>query len=428
MAHFDLRKRRTSRKDALPAPTELTLVVPLAPTSPDVEAEAAAEAIAPDVEAEATTEAIAPVPRYPAPSALVLGAEPLAPAAPATWTPALRDLALGLVGRGSDLLLLGLGPWEQAGLPQALVGRARGVVAVDPDKARLLAARPFCHKTVEAPLEGPDWALRLAGQRFATVILGDGLTHGPDPLGLLRRAREALLSDGQLVAVVPNAVWGEARLDLLAGDVPRAWLPGAARQRFTRERLREVLALAGFRLDAAEPFRTPLFGAASGLVPELFPDGVLQALGPDDDAEVSHWVIRALPASPEALIGSLFAEQETLRQAVRNELARLSRANDGLAERLRDADAAGATLETERDEARKQAVGATELAARAEQNVRRLSKEVDDAQRALRGVEHSLAFRLLRWLTRGDRPTPQAEPPAAGLPEWKVEEPKSRYL
>jgi SAM-dependent methyltransferase len=356
----------------------------------------------------------------------VLSAEALAPAPPLTYTQALRDLALGLVGRGSDLLLLGLAPWEQAGLPQALVGRARGVVAVDPDKGRLLAARPYCHKTIEAPLDGPEWSARLEGQRFATVILGDGLTHGHDPLALLRRAREALLPDGQLVAVVPNAAWGESRLDLLAGDVPREWLPGAPRQRYTRERLREALALTGFRLDAVEAFRTPLFGANSGLVPELFPVGVLQALGPAEDAEVSHWVIRALPAAPEALIGGLFAEQEALRSAVRNELARLTRANDGLTERLEEADAARAVLAAELENAQKQAAGLADLAERADQNVRRLGQEADDAQRALRQVQESLGYRLLRWLTGGKRPPP--EPTPNSLPEWKVEEPKNRYL
>lgn len=405
MALFDLRKRRSARKDAPPeapseAPSEVVAAVPAAPAPVAVAA--------------------------PAPTALALGEAPLPPAAPEAWAPALQDQALGLLARSQDVLVLGLAPWGTAAWPQKLMGRARSVVAVDPEKARLTAVRPYCHKVIEAALDGAEWSARLAGQRFGTVILGDGLTHLADPIDLLRRARACLAEGGQLIAVVPNASWGGHRLELLQGEVPREYEPGAALHRYNHDRLREALALAGFALAEALPHRAGAFEGPTDLVPELFPDAVVQALGTQEDASVSHYVVRALPVPAEALLRTLFEEQERLRKAVRNELAKASRTQESLAWRLKESDASREALSGELEDHKKKLVGLTELAARAEQNVKRLGKEVDDAQRELRAVRESFAYRVACWFA--GKPKAQPEPAGSGPSEWKVEEPKSRYL
>lgn len=385
MALFDLRKRRSAKKDA----------------PPEVVASVAA------------------------PAALALGEAPLPPAPPVEWAPAIQDQALGLLGRAQDVLVLGLAPWGAANWPQKLMGRARSVVAVDPDKARLQAVRPYCHKVVEAELTGNEWTMRLGGQRFGTVILGDALTHLPDPIAFLRRARECVAEGGQLIAVVPNASWGGHRLELLQGEVPREYEPGAALHRYNHDRLREALALAGFAIAEALPHRTGAFEAGTDLVPELFPEAVLQALGPQDDAAVSHFVVRALPVPAEALLRTLFEEQEKLRKAVRNELAKAARTHDSLAWRLKESDASREALTTELEDHKKKVVGLNELAARADQNIKRLGKEVDDAQRELRAIRDSFAYRLYTWFGGKAKAAPE---PGGGPSEWKVEEPKSRYL
>ncbi len=414
MALFDLRKRRTARKDQ-PAPEP-----------------AAAEPLAMAPIAPAATPALPAVPAVgdPQATALALGEAPLPPAPPVEWAPALQDQALGLLGRNQDVLVLGLAPWGTAHWPQKLMGRARAVVAVDPDKARLIAVRTYCHKVIDAPLDGAEWLARLGGQRFGTVILGDALTHLSDPVTFLRRVREAIAPDGQVVAIVPNASWGEHRLELLQGEVPREFEPGGALHRYNYDRLREALALAGFAIGEALPHRTALFDAQSSLTPELFPEAVVQALGvggqANDDATVSHYVVRALPVGAEALLRTLFGEQEQLRKVVRNELAKSRRIQETLSWQLKETDAAREALAGELEEHKKKVAGLNELTARAEQNIRRLGKEVDDAQHELRAVQASFAYRLLAWF-RG-KPKGSAEPPAGGPSEWKVEEPKSRYL
>lgn len=417
MALFDLRKRRSARKDQ--------------PDSEPLTAEpipAAAQAMPPAAIAVALP--AVPAVADPAGNALALGETPMPPAPPVEWAPALQDQALGLLGRNQDVLVLGLAPWGTATWPQKLMGRARSVVAVDPDKARLIAVRAYCHKIIDAPLEGPEWLARLGGQRFASVILGDALTHLPDPVGFLRRVREVMAPDGQLIAVVPNASWGEHRLELLQGEVPREYEPGGQLHRYNYDRLREALALAGFAIGEAQPHRTGLFEAGSQLVPELFPDAVVQALGvggqETEDPTVSHFVVRALPVGAEALLRTLFGEQEQLRKAVRNELAKARRTQDTLAWQLKESDATREALSRELEDHKKKVTGLNELTARAEQNIRRLGKEVDDAQRELRAVHASLAYRLMTLFRA--KPKAPAEPAGGGPTEWKVEEPKSRYL
>jgi hypothetical protein len=358
----------------------------------------------------------------PAAQALAIGDAPLQPAPPVEWPAAIQDLTLGLLGRGQEVLVLGLAPWGTQHWPPKLMGRARAVTAVDPDKARLMGVRPYCHKVVDAPLDGLEWLARLGGQRFTTVILGDALTHLPDPVGFLRRVREVLATDGVVLAVVPNACWGESRLDLLQGEVPADYRPGGPLHRYNQDRLREALALAGFAIAEARPHRTPFFEAGSELVPELFPPAVVGARGPPHDASIYPFVVRAVPATAEQLLRTLFGEQEALRKAVRNELARASRTTETLTASLKASDYARTTLETELEDHKKKVSGLSELAARAEQNIKRLGKEVDDAQRELQAVRASFAYRVATWFQR--KPRPSVEPPGSRPTQWKVEDPK----
>lgn len=311
------------------------------------------------------------------------------------WDEALHGEALRLLATPADLLLLGLGTWAGHNWHARLRAQAPSVVAVDPDAARLAEWRSVCEVQIQTSLESPAWSQMLIGRRFGAILIGDALTHQADPLHFLGRVREVLAPEGALVGIVPNATWGEHRLKLLQGELPRGYEPGSALHRYNRERLREALALAGYALVDLHAHRTPLFESDDAITPELFPDQVLEALGPNEDATVSHLVFRAVPASSEDLLRGLFLEQEELKRNVRAELVRARRTCDTLNEQLKTAEARHETMENELADHRSTIAGIGERAARLEQNVRSLSQERDAAWRELQAVREAWWYRFL---------------------------------
>jgi hypothetical protein len=353
------------------------------------------------------------------------------PAPPIEWESALLNAAVEPIARQHDVLLVGLGPWghtQARGLPEALVGRARMVVAVDPDRARLVPARGFCHRTLESEVTVPDLASKLGGQKFSVVMVTDTLVTLDEPLPFLRGLKGLLAPEGRVLAVVPNFAHAERRLALLAGDLPREFEAGGTRQHYTRQRLRELFALAGYGLVQVTPYRQPAFGKESDLVPELFPPAILEALGPDEDAQASHFIVQAVPASAEALLRELFDEQDKLRKATRNEVARVQAACDELTRQVKEADHVRDGALAELAEARKKEAGLNELVQRAEQNVRRLGKEIDDAQRELVAIKASFWYRVGLFFKKHARGHGPVEFVANEPVTWKYDpEPRGRY-
>jgi hypothetical protein len=252
---------------------------------------------------------------------------------------------------------------------------------------------------IESTLESGTWSSMLIGRKFHSVVLGDALTHQPDPLSFLRRVRELLNPDGSLVAVVPNATWGEHRLQLLQGDLPRGYEPGSPLHRYNRDRLREALALSGFALVELYTHHTEFFDHDEAL-PDLFPDTLLRALGPAEDASISHLVFRARPASPNELLSSLFQEQETLKRAVRNELARVRREQEAGAAALTEAHDRQRRLEGDLEEQRTTVTRVADRASRFEQSARAYMVERDRALRELAAVQATWWYRLTGALRR----------------------------
>lgn len=327
------------------------------------------------------------------------------------WHAALHDVTLQLLQQQPEVLLLGLGPWSGSGWHLRLRAQTTTIVAVDPDRARLSEWRAACEVQIESALESTAWSSMLIGRKFQSIVLGDALTHQADPLSFLRRVRELLSPDGSLVAVVPNATWGEHRLSLLQGDLPRGYEPGSPLHRYNRDRLREALALSGFALVELYAHRTEYVDPDDSVVPDLFPDTLLRALGPAEDASVSHLVFRARPASPNELLSGLFQEQETLKRAVRSELARARREQEAGAVRLEEAQARHTALEAELDDQRATITGMGDHAARAEQTARTYKQERDWAVRELHALRRTWWYRITSLFGRQ-----QAEQaPADGL-------------
>lgn len=133
------------------------------------------------------------------------------------------------IGCGAGLLLDELSAigWSTAGC--------------DPERAAIRLAREKGHE-VSAELFRPE-QLRDAD----LVVLGDVLEHTPDPLDMLRDIRSTIRPEGRLYVRVPNLV--DVNFETF-GDVfglqHRVW--------FTAETLREMLRVAGFRVEFTGTF------------------------------------------------------------------------------------------------------------------------------------------------------------------------------
>jgi SAM-dependent methyltransferase len=375
-----------------------------------------------------------PTGALPAPDQLMMAAqfppselpepEPMVPVL--EWDTQLLLTVAETLPRGQDVLLMGLGPWGRAGggrsLPEALHGRTRFLVALDPDKNRLAAVRGYCQRTLEAnfhELANPELIKRLGGPRFGVVVISDALVLQADPMALLRSLRALLTPEGQLMVVVPNSAHADRRLALLAGEWPREFEPGSPVHHYTRERLRELLAFAGYTQASVTAYESDALSPQSGLVAELFPPAVIDALGPTEDARAAYFVGLGTPAPMQHLLRQLFDEQEALRRAVRNELAVVARSHGELQRQLLEAVYTRDQALVETEEARRKEAALNELIARAEQNVRRLGKEVDDGQRELVSVKAGFWYRLGQ-LFRKQQSRP-LEFASAGSETWKYD-------
>lgn len=343
----------------------------------------------------------------PAPETLAVSAIAADPAA----------LAIAHVATGQTVLVAGLAPWEEAA--SALTERARAVVVV-PGRPAASEPRAASKKAPPATLVDADWAERLGEQRFDLILAAEPLTHLADPLAFLRQARGVLKPDGAMVALVPNVAFGETRLALLQGEFPGALDGSAPLHHYTRRRLRELFALAGYRLETVETYQQPLFGPDSPDA-ELYPEGLLQALGKEGDADASHFVARAVPASPESLLGALFEEQDQLRKLTRLELAKAARTHDALTQLLKEADSDRTRLARSLAEAEAAVAGLRETTDTAERNMRRLGDEADATAAELDALKRTWYHRLAERFK--PRPKPVLPPPSGPSP-WIYEEPK----
>jgi hypothetical protein len=253
---------------------------------------------------------------------------------------------------------------------------------------------------------GEAWSEAIAQRRFEAVLASEPLTHGVDPRAFLRAARSRLAIDGVLVAVVPNVAFGDTRLALVKGEFDA---PDGAIHHYTYRKLRELLAVSGFEVADVHRHRARLFAGSGAIAPELFPEALVKLVASDDEADVTHFVVTARPASPESLIAGLFAEGDKLRALARNELARASRTHDALTERLKEADDTRRALEGALEALQREESSLKEFHDTAEANIRRLAAEADEATSALAAFQHSWVYRLARFFG-GAKPAPKKVP------------------
>jgi len=157
---------------------------------------------------------------------------------------------------------LKLSPVLDVGAAQGMLGhlvQGSGLVIdaveANPDWAKL--ARPYYRNTWASIVEDAP----LPNNEYKLVVCADVLEHTPNPVGVLKRLREAATSDGTFIISVPNVAHVAVRTMLLFGYFPkmeRGILDRTHLQFFTKDTAREMLNAAGLELREMRATGVPL--------------------------------------------------------------------------------------------------------------------------------------------------------------------------
>jgi O-antigen biosynthesis protein len=207
-----------------------------------------------------------------------------------------------------------------------LLPRGARVLALGDAAARLLDGRGDFSVT-HAAADGLD---KLGEEQFEVVVLVDALERVPDPRALLNRVRELLVTDGAVVASLPNAAHGSVRLALLAGrfDQREGGPLDGQRRFFTREAISDLFEESGYVITHWARER---FDYSDGGPPGE--EAIREVLAADPESTTYRFAVRAVPSDGAT---QLAAAHEELR-SVRTELESLRAAAkdvDGLKEEL----------------------------------------------------------------------------------------------
>jgi predicted nucleic acid-binding Zn-ribbon protein len=158
---------------------------------------------------------------------------------------------------------------------------------------------------------------------FEAIVLDRALERLGDPAELLFTAREALADRGFILAVLPNRTYGVRRLIRLRDRPSNGERPELLG--FRLEQARELFSANGYRVEAIDAIRRPIFGSANGL-PGVsraeFPPAVVDEVESDPNADVYEFVVKAVPSA--AAIPAAPTEVETFPSALEERLAALA--------------------------------------------------------------------------------------------------------
>lgn len=118
-------------------------------------------------------------------------------------------------------------------------------------------ARPFYRNTWASIVEDAP----LPTAEYKLVVCADVLEHTPNPLGVLKRLREAATPDATFIISVPNVAHLAVRGMLLFGRFPkmeRGILDKTHLQFFTKDTARDLLRAAGLKIRQIRPTGIPL--------------------------------------------------------------------------------------------------------------------------------------------------------------------------
>jgi 2-polyprenyl-3-methyl-5-hydroxy-6-metoxy-1,4-benzoquinol methylase len=201
---------------------------------------------------------------------------------------------IDLVPGGSDVLDVGC---STGYLAEALTQHGCAVSGIEYDADAAEKARPHLQHLVVGDLVTMDLAAELGDRTFDVIVCADILEHLPDPVDVLRRLLAHLRPGGSVVISVPNVAHGSLRLALLQGRwqyTPTGLLDSTHIRFFTRRSLTETLRDAGLvGVDVRRTTCDPL-GAEVAVDAAALPDGVVDWVRAQPDADTYQFVLRAV--------------------------------------------------------------------------------------------------------------------------------------
>ncbi|WP_258726391.1 class I SAM-dependent methyltransferase [Cellulomonas sp. NS3] len=233
-------------------------------------------------------------------------------------------LMLRLVGGGKKVLDVGCATGY---LGQAFMANGCSVSGVELDPEAAERAAKILDEVVVADLEDVDLVGHFGPGSFDVVVFGDVLEHLRDPERLLRRAVGLLADRGSVVISIPNVAHADLRLSLLQGRweySDRGLLDRTHVQFFTRRTLLEMLRRAGLAAVEVRSTVAPPFGTELGVDPAALPDGVVDWVRAQPDADVYQFVVRAVRDDAEAAVDRVVTQLEETREALSDAAAELA--------------------------------------------------------------------------------------------------------
>jgi len=228
-----------------------------------------------------------------------------------------RERIAKAVGTNRDVLLLGCADDSTAAVLHANGNR---IVGVEPDRAAATHAARYCDRVYVADFDGHAWMRPLAQARFDVIVAAGSLQFASNPEELLRRVRRLLKLDGYVIAAVPNASHGAARLAALGGDGDLA----EPRQRafFNRRRIEELMDASGYALRTLDPVELPFDESPVRHAAGAVPAGLTEWLSADEDARAYAFLVTAMPIRQADIatrqqVRELQSENRRLREEIR---------------------------------------------------------------------------------------------------------------
>lgn len=268
-----------------------------------------------------------------------------------------------LVGPGKRVLDVGCATGY---LGETLKRRGCEVVGVELDPDAAAKAATVLDDVVVADLEQADLLAMFGPDSFDVVVFGDVLEHLRDPLPLLRSSVGLLRPGGSVVISVPNVAHGSVRLALLQGrwEYNELGLLDATHVTFfTRASLLRMLERAGLGVVTMWPTHADALSTEVGVDVGRLPDGAVDWVRQQPDADVYQFVLRAVVDDADAAVARLHAQVRVLESERDEALAAVRTAQSEARERA-DAEhaALGAALgRAERAESELEALYATRV-------------------------------------------------------------------
>jgi len=157
---------------------------------------------------------------------------------------------------------LKLSPVLDVGAAQGMLGhlvQGSGIVmdAVEANPEWAAQARPYYRNTWASIVEDAP----LPNREYKLVVCADVLEHTPNPVGVLKRLREAATDDATFIISLPNVAHLAVRFMLLFGYFPkmeRGILDRTHLQFFTKDTAKAMLESAGLHPTSIRATGIPL--------------------------------------------------------------------------------------------------------------------------------------------------------------------------